>query len=197
MFIYVKRAPEMMIETLMAAFETAAITRIQKNLLKLTFTQGEETTSFDDVRTLIFTDFQINLTTAILPAGYETYISDEHLQKLLPKLNPGDYHFESILLILIKQKPAMLSELKTTLSKHLSNTDIITLQAYSAHHLNALKTAKHLYIHRNTLHYRLDQIKEKTFIDVKTFKGLVIMELLFGQWFVHFAHTIVLLFRVQ
>jgi len=181
LFIYAKHTTEMMIETLKASFETAYTKQLQKNLLSFTFTQGEETTGFDDVRALIFTDFQINLTTASLPAGYHNYISDEHMQKILPKLSPGDYSFESILLTLIKQKPNTLSYLKKTLSQQLSNTDITTIQTYGAHHMNALKAAKHLYIHRNTLHYRLEQIKDKTLIDVKTFKGLVIMELLFGQ----------------
>lgn len=44
-----------------------------------------------------------------------------------------------------------------------------TLQVFFRNNLNASLTAKKLYIHRNSLQYRLDKFIEKTGIDIRTF----------------------------
>jgi DNA-binding PucR family transcriptional regulator len=45
--------------------------------------------------------------------------------------------------------------------------------------MNLSITAKNHYMHRNTLHYRIDKIMDKTSINIKTFKGLSVFTLLF------------------
>ncbi|SFA80219.1 MULTISPECIES: CdaR family transcriptional regulator [unclassified Bacillus (in: firmicutes)] len=45
----------------------------------------------------------------------------------------------------------------------------ITIKTFLENNLNASMTAKHLYIHRNTLQYRLDKFTEKTGIHLKDF----------------------------
>ncbi|MCK4551507.1 MAG: helix-turn-helix domain-containing protein [Tenericutes bacterium] len=47
--------------------------------------------------------------------------------------------------------------------------------------MNASKTAKTLYMHRNTLNYRLDNFINKTEIDVRKFKGAIAIYLLFKR----------------
>ncbi len=48
------------------------------------------------------------------------------------------------------------------------DTDYLhTLKSYVNNHLNAIKAAGELYIHRTTVNYRLERIKEITGLDLK------------------------------
>ncbi|MCK6258890.1 helix-turn-helix domain-containing protein [Fictibacillus sp. KIGAM418] len=54
---------------------------------------------------------------------------------------------------------------------------IETLQVFFEHHLNMQKTADHLHIHRNTLIYRLNKIKEETGYDPRNFKDALTLQM--------------------
>ncbi|MFM1651399.1 PucR family transcriptional regulator [Brevibacillus sp. B_LB10_24] len=58
-----------------------------------------------------------------------------------------------------------------------------TLAALCSHNLNISETARALYIHRNTLLYRLDRLKETTGLDPRQFSDALLLRLalLFGQ----------------
>lgn len=53
-----------------------------------------------------------------------------------------------------------------------------TLKALFAFNLNISETARHLYIHRNTLLYRLDRIKQETGYDVRSFDDAVLVKIM-------------------
>ncbi len=69
------------------------------------------------------------------------------------------------------------SELRNTLQRDLlpvfsdDPEMLITIKAFLEHNLNVTLTAKKLYIHRNSLQYRLDKFEEKTGINLKSFQG--------------------------
>jgi hypothetical protein len=48
-----------------------------------------------------------------------------------------------------------------------------TLEAFFRHDLNASEAARHLYIHRNTLLYRLERLKQESGLDVRRFEDAV------------------------
>lgn len=52
-----------------------------------------------------------------------------------------------------------------------------TLEAFFAENCNVSDTAKRLYIHRNTLLYRLDKFKQETGMDVRDFDSAVLVRL--------------------
>lgn len=52
-----------------------------------------------------------------------------------------------------------------------------TLETFFQMDCNVSETAKRLYIHRNTLMYRIEKIKQETGLDVRTFRDAVIMNL--------------------
>lgn len=62
----------------------------------------------------------------------------------------------------------LLSKATLTL---LDETAKLTLRHFFENSLNVMQTAKQMYIHRNTLNYRLAHIYEQTGIDPRTFYG--------------------------
>lgn len=55
---------------------------------------------------------------------------------------------------------------------------LLTLETFFEMDCNISETAKRLYIHRNTLMYRIDKIKQETGLDVRSFRDAVLMNLL-------------------
>ncbi|MFX0560535.1 PucR family transcriptional regulator [Tepidibacillus infernus] len=53
-----------------------------------------------------------------------------------------------------------------------------TLEVFFEENLNMSETARRLYIHRNTLQYRLEKIKQATNLDVKKFEDAVIAKII-------------------
>ncbi|WP_438435040.1 PucR family transcriptional regulator [Gorillibacterium sp. sgz500922] len=54
---------------------------------------------------------------------------------------------------------------------------LTTLESFFAQECNVSETAKKLYIHRNTLLYRLDKFKQETGLDVRTFNDAVLVRI--------------------
>ncbi|USB33436.1 helix-turn-helix domain-containing protein [Paenibacillus sp. YPG26] len=57
------------------------------------------------------------------------------------------------------------------------NETLSTLETFFQLDCNVSETAKRLYIHRNTLLYRMDKIKQETGLDVRSFRDAVLMKL--------------------
>jgi hypothetical protein len=57
-----------------------------------------------------------------------------------------------------------------TPSLALDDTDVLTIQSLLKHQLNIQETADDLFIHRNTLNYRLDKIFQKTGFQFRHFE---------------------------
>lgn len=60
----------------------------------------------------------------------------------------------------------------------LGNTYIKTIDAYFSNNFSIKSTSEALHIHRNTLLYRLDQIKEKVGLDPRSFNDLFILKVI-------------------
>nr|WP_243429180.1 helix-turn-helix domain-containing protein [Clostridium pascui] len=59
---------------------------------------------------------------------------------------------------------------------------IITIEEFINCGLNISDTAKNLYIHRNTLIYRLDKIYKDTNFDLRNFKDAIVFYVVFLLW---------------
>ncbi|MCQ4087744.1 CdaR family transcriptional regulator [Saccharibacillus sp. JS10] len=57
------------------------------------------------------------------------------------------------------------------------NEVLTTLETFFQMNSNVSETAKRLYIHRNTLIYRLDKVKQETGLDVRNFGDAILMKL--------------------
>lgn len=66
------------------------------------------------------------------------------------------------------------SNLINTVLSQVSDTELLrTIRTYLECNMNISLTAKKLYMHRNSVQYRVDKFIEKTRIDIKTFTGAV------------------------
>ncbi|GIN73837.1 hypothetical protein J14TS2_43120 [Bacillus sp. J14TS2] len=67
------------------------------------------------------------------------------------------------------ERPILFADVHQILS---DDTDLTkTIKTYIENQANATSTAKQLFMHRNSLQYRIDKFIEKTGIDIKTFHG--------------------------
>ncbi len=68
-----------------------------------------------------------------------------------------------------QERPILFADIHQIL---LDDPDLIrTIKTYIENQANATLTAKQLFMHRNSLQYRIDKFIEKTGIDIKTFHG--------------------------
>jgi len=99
---------------------------------------------------------------------------------ILPKINPGVYTIASIIPQIVLQN---LYEVRIALRNYYYNqigTETIqTVIGFIEADLNASKAAKSLFMHRNTLNYRLDHFVITTGIDIRTFMGAYSFYLLY------------------
>ena len=62
------------------------------------------------------------------------------------------------------------------------NEMIRTIEVFFRCGLNLSDAAKELYIHRNTLIYRLDKIEKYTAYDIRNFNNAVLFKVVFFIW---------------
>nr|HPG64041.1 helix-turn-helix domain-containing protein [Saccharofermentans sp.] len=54
---------------------------------------------------------------------------------------------------------------------------ITTIESFFANNLNGSETSRELYVHRNTLVYRLDKVKRNTGLDLRSFDDAVLFKM--------------------
>lgn len=62
------------------------------------------------------------------------------------------------------------------------NEIVNTIEQFFNNDLNISETAKNLYVHRNTLIYRLDKISRETGYDIRNFKEAALFLITFLIW---------------
>ena len=80
-----------------------------------------------------------------------------------------------------KMKKDIYDKFKNGISK-LDNEMIRTMEVFFKCGLNLSDAAKELYIHRNTLIYRLDKIQKYTNYDIREFNEAVLLKIIFFIW---------------
>ena len=80
-----------------------------------------------------------------------------------------------------KMKEDIYDKFKNGISK-LDNEMIRTIEVFFKCGLNISEAAKELYIHRNTLIYRLDKIQKHTNYDIRDFNEAVLLKIIFFIW---------------
>ncbi|CAG7650394.1 PucR family transcriptional regulator [Paenibacillus allorhizosphaerae] len=91
---------------------------------------------------------------------------------------PWELQLEKLVhLIPENEKASFLERVLKRLDVALDAETLTTLEQFFQLDCNVSETAKKLYIHRNTLLYRLDKFKQETGLDVRTFNDAVIVKI--------------------
>ncbi len=142
-------------------------------------TVREGVLDYKDIHALIKSDFEDDIRLLCASASAENLVPREFLLKRLASVAPKHYDFERFLHRSMLDDPALRHRLKKRMLELIGQMSVNTLLEIIEADMNVSAASKRAHIHRNTLHYRLDQIKEKTGIDGRTFVGLSVMAVLF------------------
>ena len=98
-------------------------------------------------------------------------------QKLLDVLPPGVYNFKSAML----ENPRITCQ-RDILSFILEHSSINEefIKGFVNCDLNVSRASKEMFIHRNTMMYKLDKLKETSGFDLRSFKDAYILYMLIG-----------------
>ena len=83
------------------------------------------------------------------------------------------YYYEVLFQALLDHDQTSINYLHQIISK-LTREDIETLRMYMQCSMNANRASSALFIHRNTFHYRINRILDKTGIDFKDFNNMLL-----------------------
>lgn len=141
---------------------------------------NEEPIDMVSFQELIFEDFGSDITMFIEPYSETEFTLGKELKELLPELPSNVYFFEDIIPYIILKNKNDLRKKVIEYITDLTNSEVIhTVREFIENDLNSSQSAKKLFMHRNTLNYRLDNFIEATNINVRTFKGANAIYMLF------------------
>ncbi len=153
---------------------------IQKNYTK-------KTTEYKGITYTLITDEEyINLLTCLLESRLDNIIFKKNSSIINLLDEKRELIFENSRLsveelidsIAEKRKDERVNDFNFALSK-LDNEMIRTIEVFFKCGLNLSEAAKELYIHRNTLIYRLDKIQKITSYDIREFNNAMIFKIIF------------------
>jgi len=133
---------------------------------------NEEPIDLESFRELIIQDFEQDITMFIEPYLKKEFILGENVTCFIKDLQSGVYYFEDIIAYsVVKNKEPLKKKLKKFIADTVNTEVIYTVREFIENNMNSSSTSKKLFMHRNTLNYRVDNFIELTQINVKTFKG--------------------------
>jgi len=131
-----------------------------------------EPLDFDAIRELIIQDFSKDITIFIEPYLEEEFFLRENVDCFIKDLNNGTNYFEDIIAyVVVKGKEPLKNKITKYISDCVNSEVIHTVREFIDNNMNSSSTSKKLFMHRNTLNYRIDNFIELTKVNVKTFKG--------------------------
>ena len=177
-YIYFKGNSQNEIISVLEMHQNYSVKNIQENYLEITITDEFEVETIKKVRDFVMVELYQDFTVFVAPVNFGFLIQD--ILEVLPELNKGIYLIENLIYELVKHnKIELIKKLRSYYYNRFSPETIETILGFIDQDLNATKTSKVLYMHRNTLNYRLDNFIKKTEIDVRKFRGALAIYLLF------------------
>ena len=142
---------------------------------------SDENLSYDQIINVLMSDLYVNINFFVGPFKEDLKEINHHFEALSKDAKtvfgytnkPVVTYVDAIPYLLIHQtEPELREEIsKTILQEYLDDEDTLKmLETFVQCNLNISETAKELYMHRNSLQYRLDRFLERTGIDVRQFQ---------------------------
>jgi len=133
---------------------------------------NQEPLDLEEFHLLLVEDFGEDITIMIEPYIEEDFALGPSIIPFLKTLPHQIYYFEDIITYaVLKNNEHLKQEIISYISTKANNEVIHTVREFIENSMNSSVSAKKLYMHRNTLNYRVDNFIDATQINVKTFKG--------------------------
>jgi replication initiation and membrane attachment protein DnaB len=133
---------------------------------------NEEPVDLESFHMLLVEDFDSLVTIIIEPYQDGTFPLGEQLKSFIQVLPHGVYHFEEVITyVVLKNHEPLKKAIKSYIASKVNTEVIHTVRQFIENNMNSSLSAKKLYMHRNTLNYRVDNFIESTHINVKNFTG--------------------------
>lgn len=166
-----------MTEDLIEIFEKLSnntdIISINDSLLKISMvlSADEDLIDFKMIHASIVSDFNTDTKLLYIRDKVLSYLSEDVILENINIMNHKAYDITGFIIELGHYRN-IRDYLKRQFVELLGQEYIKTILMIAKSNMNFSITAKKLFLHRNSLNYRLDKIKSKTDINVKTFRGL-------------------------
>lgn len=181
-YVYQSNISLEIIELFSSLGECFAVEGQENNVLTILDTDyySEEPINFEAFRELIIDDFSDDVTIVIEPYTEDDSIDPLLLSSFIKEMPSGVFYFEDLIsFVVVKHNKALQKAMIAYINERVSSDVLNTVQEFIKNGMNASLTSKQVYMHRNTLNYRIDQFIEATKINVKSFKGANAVYLLY------------------
>ena len=133
---------------------------------------NEEPIDLESYHMLLVEDFDSEVTIFIEPYLVQEFPLGDPIKGFIQELPHNVYHLEDIITyVVLKNNEELKQEVRSYISSKINKEVLHTVREFIENSMNSSLSAKKLYMHRNTLNYRIDNFIESTHINVKTFKG--------------------------
>ncbi|MGD9909224.1 MAG: helix-turn-helix domain-containing protein [Candidatus Izemoplasmatales bacterium] len=138
----------------------------------------KEDFDINQLRQLSAEELYTDMSSFLLPVN--EYLDVEMVMLLLPKLGLGSFDIADLIAMIGKTQNTYKDYFKDLYVSMFGWETIDSILGFVENDLNASKTSKNLYMHRNTLNYRLDHFEQKSGLFIRHFKGAFAFYLLFS-----------------
>ena len=181
-YIYEANFNEELIHVFESIGDNIVIESVKDDVITLLDTDyyNPEPIDLEAFQMLLVDDFGGDVTTIIEPYIEDDFSLGEDLKGFIKDLPHGVYYFEDVVTYVVLKNNQELKKKITDFILSVSNQEVVhTVREFIENNMNSSVSAKKLYMHRNTLNYRIENFIEATHINVKTFKGANAIYMLF------------------
>ena len=161
-------------------YENVSFSKVQCNVL---IAYSDLTMTIDDfskLREFLLEEILVDFVGLFVPKNLDISLDDLIIG--FKKVNYRVYSIEDFITEICLEKVSLLQvKLKSYYYNLIGVENINTVVGFIENNFNASQTSKKLFLHRNTLNYRLENFINKTEIDIKKFKNGLAIYLLFKR----------------
>ncbi|MDT8337394.1 MAG: helix-turn-helix domain-containing protein [Candidatus Izemoplasmatales bacterium] len=180
LYLYIKGSDYEEIIAFLKMYDKVFFKNIDNNIL-IAQTDNDFTMSdFYKLREFILEDLLIDFVGLYVPKGFTMDLQD--LKLGFESVNFGTYDISNFITEVCLEKENILQKrLKSYYYNLVGIDNINTVISFIENNFNASLTSKKLFLHRNTLNYRLENFTLKTEMDIKKFQTGLAIYLLFKR----------------